>query len=205
MKQAIISATWNSSLFYSLSCFSSFIRAFILPSPDAVIGTQLNVQSCRSADGQLFSLWNLSCQFWMLWLDSVCVCHTLTTLSPQLRRQSGSAWFRSPCRPGKFLGTELRQSYNHSASRIYFPSFKDHCSLFLMTRVLWTIVPYEEMFVCFRINSLIVIPRNGESGEWDRFQVPSPFLQDTKVCGFSGLLYKMVHPSIYLKASVDYL
>lgn len=161
--------------------FSVSFRAFILPSPDAVIGTQLNVQSCRSADGQLFSLWKPVLSV----LDAlarfcVCVSHSQHCLLNS-GRQSGSAWFPLPV-PSleSFLGTELRQSYNHSASRIYFPSFKDHCSLFLMTRVLWTIVPYEEMFVCFRINSLIVIPRNGESGGGIGSKSHPPFLRIPK-------------------------
>lgn len=124
---------------------------------------------------------NLSCQFWMLWLDSVCVCHTHNTVSSTQGDSQAPLGFRSPCQAWKFfLGTELRQSYNHSASRIYFPSFKDHCSLFLMTRVLWTIVPYEEMFVCFRINSLIVIPRNGESGGGIGSKSHPPFLRIPK-------------------------
>ena len=161
--------------------FSVSFRAFILPSPDAVIGTQLNVQSCRSADGQLFSLWKPVLQFWMLRLDSACVCHTHNTVSSTQGDSQAPLGFRSLCQAWKFfLGTELRQSYNHSASRIYFPSFKDHCSLFLVTRVLWTIVPYEEMFVCFRINSLIVIPRNGESGDGIGSKSHPPFLRIPK-------------------------
>ena len=60
------------------------------------------------------------------------------------------------------------------------------------------------MFVCFRINSLIVIPRNGEWGGGIGSKSHPLFLWIPKSVD-SQVLYKMVHPSIYFKASVDYL
>lgn len=60
------------------------------------------------------------------------------------------------------------------------------------------------MFVCFRINSLIVIPRSGEWGGGIGSKSHPPFLWIPKSVD-SQVLYKMVRPSIYFKASVDYL